>query len=65
MAIASLEADAPNVTGQAIWVLGHHLNGVRAVGLVDAHGARPSDAVGVQEHHDLADDLLFGPGVGD
>jgi hypothetical protein len=24
-----------------------------------------TDAAGVQKHHDLANDLLFGPGVGD
>src|SRR5208282_976888 len=28
-------------------------------------GARRSDAVGVQEHHNLADDLLLGPGLND
>jgi hypothetical protein len=26
---------------------------------------RGADAVAVQEDHDLADDLLFGPGIGD
>ena len=63
--VGRLEADAANVAGQAIGVLGHHLHGVRAVGLVDPHGAGRSDAVRMQEHHDLADDLLLGPGVGD
>ena len=62
--VGRLEADAANVAGQAIGVLRHHLHGVRAVGLVDPHGAGRSDAVRVQKHHDLADDLLLGPGVG-
>ena len=38
------------------------LDGVLAVGLVDAHGPAGADAVGVQEHHDVADDLLLRPG---
>jgi len=55
----------PNVTGQAMGVLGHHLHGVRAVGLVDPQSARGSDAVRMQEHHDFAHDPLLGPGVDD
>ena len=39
--------------------------GIHAVGLVDPHRARRTDAMAVQEHHDLANDLLLGPGVGD
>ena len=39
--------------------------GVGAVGLEDADGARRADPVAVQEHHDLPDDLLVGPGGGD
>ena len=62
--VGRLEADAADVAGQAIGVLRHHLHGVRAVGLVDPHGAGRSDAVRVQKHHDLADDLLLGPGAG-
>ena len=62
--VGRLEADAANVAGQAIGVLRHHLHGVRAVGLVDPHGAGRSDAVRMQKHHDFAHDLLLGPGVG-
>ena len=63
--VSGLEPDAANVACEAIWVLGHDLNGIQAVGLVDPHRARRADAMAVQEDHDLADDLLFRPGVGD
>ena len=59
------EPDAPDVPGKPIGVLRHHLHGIRPVGPVDAHGSRCPDAVAVQEDHDLAHDLLLGPGVGD
>jgi hypothetical protein len=55
------EADAADVARQPIGVFAHHLHGVGAVGLVDAHGARRSDSVLMQEHHDLADGFLVGP----
>ena len=63
--VRGLEPDAANVAGKAVRVLGHDLNGIHAVGLVDPHRARRADAMAVQEHHDLPDDLLLGPGVGD
>ena len=63
--IGGLEADAPDVPGEAIGVLGHDLHGVDAVGLVDANGPGGSDPVAMKEDHDLPDDLLLGPGVGD
>ena len=59
--VRRLEADATNVARQAIGVLRHHLHGVRAVGLVDPHGAGRSDAVRMQKHRDLAHHLLLGP----
>ena len=59
------EPDASDVPRQSIWVLAHHLHGIGAVGLEDAHRSGGADAVAVQEHHDLADDLLVGPGRGD
>ena len=62
--VGGLEADAANVPGKAIGILRHHLHGVGTVGLVYPHGARRSDPIRVQEHHDLADDLLLRPGVG-
>jgi hypothetical protein len=42
-------------------LLGHDLYGVRAIGLIDAHRPRCADAIAVQEDHDFANDLLFGP----
>ena len=63
--VGGLEADAADVARQPIGVLRHDLHGVGAVGLEDAHRPRRADAMAVQEDHDLADDLLLGPGVGD
>ena len=63
--VGGLEPDAANVAGKTVRVLGHDLNGIHAVGLVDPHRARRADTMAVQEHHDLANDLLFRPGVGD
>src|ERR1700737_4195574 len=65
MASAVLKANATNVARQAVRVFRHDLHGVGTVGLKDAHRPRRADAVAVQEDHDLADDLLFGPGIGD
>ena len=59
--VGRAEADAANVAGQPIGVLGDDLDGVGPVSLVDPHRARGADAVGVQEQHDLADHLLLGP----
>src|SRR5262245_42428687 len=63
--IGRLETDAADIARQAIRVLGHDLDGVRAVGLADAHRPRRADAVAVQEHHDFPHRLLLGPGRGD
>ncbi len=63
--VGRLEADAADVAGQPVGVFRHDLDGVGAIGLVDAHCPRRADAVAVQEHHDLADDLLLGPGNSD
>jgi hypothetical protein len=59
--VGRLEADPAHVAGEAVGVLREYLDGVRAVGLEDPHGARGADAVFVEEDHDLADDLLIGP----
>ena len=48
-----------------IGVLGHDLHGIRAVGLEDTNRSGRTDPMAVQEDHDLADDLLLGPGIGD
>ena len=59
------ETDAADVAREAVGVLRHHLHGIGAVGPEYPHRPRRADAVAVQEHHDLADDLLLGPGIGD
>jgi len=59
------EADAADVAGEPVGVFLDDGDGVRTVGLEDAHGARGRHAVAVQEHHDLGDDLLVGPAGGD
>src|SRR6516162_1731457 len=60
--VRGLKADAANVPSQAVWVIGHDLNGIGAVGLEDAHGPGGADPMAVQEDHDFAHGLLFGPG---
>ena len=63
--VGGLESDAPDVSREPIGILGHDLDGVGAVSLVDPHGASGADRMAVQEDHDLANDLLLGPCVGD
>src|SRR5260370_42602087 len=60
--LGGFEADAPDVTREPIRVLGHDLDGLDAVGLEYPHCPRCTDAVGVQEEHDLPYCLLLGPG---
>ena len=59
------KTDAADVTREAVRVLRHHLHGIGAVGPEYPHRPRRADAVAVQEHHDLANNLLLGPGIGD
>src|SRR3954452_25545238 len=59
--IRSAEPDATDVPGQTVRILADHPHGIVAIGLVDPHGSRGTNAVGVQEQHDLPDDLLFRP----
>src|ERR687886_431019 len=61
--VGRLEADALDVTREPVGVLGDDLHGPCAIDLVDPHGPAGADAMAVQEEHDLADDLLFGPAV--
>ena len=63
--VGRAKADASDVASEPIWVLGHHLNGVMAIGLENSHRARRSNAMGMQKHHDVANGLLFGPAGGD
>ena len=62
--VCGLESNPPNVACQAVRVLGHDLNSIHAVRLVDPYCACSADTIAVQENHDLANDLLFCPGVG-
>ena len=59
--VGGLEADAVDVLRQAIGVGLDLVDCALAVGLVDAHRPARADAVGVEEHHDFADDFLLGP----
>ena len=59
--VGGAETDAADIARQAIGVLGDEGDRLLAVGLEDPHGARRANAVCVQEQHDLADRLLFGP----
>src|SRR5262245_24004052 len=60
--VRALEADAPDIAGQAIGVLSHDLDSVATIGLENSYRPRRADAVAVQEHHDFPHRLLFDPG---
>ena len=62
--VRGLEPDAVDIEGQAVRVLLHPLDRSVAIGLVDAHRPGGADTMGLQEHHDLAHDLLLRPGTG-
>ena len=59
--IRGAEPDPADVPGQTVGILADHPHGIAAIGLVDPHRPRGADAVGVQEQHDLPDDLLLRP----
>ena len=59
--VGGLESDAADVAGEAVRIGADDLDGLVAVGLVDADGAGGGDAVAVEEDHDLADGLLLIP----
>ena len=63
--VGSLKTDAADIPGEPVGVLTHDLDGVRPIGLEDADRPSCPDPVAVKEDHDLPDDLLLGPGVGD
>ena len=63
--VGGLEADAVDVLREGIRVVLDGFNGGLAVGLIDADGAAGAHAIGMQEHHDGANDLLLGPGIFD
>jgi hypothetical protein len=59
--IGRLEANAPDITGKPIRIFRHHLHGLGAIGFEYANGPCHADAMAVQEHHDLPNNLLLGP----
>ena len=61
--VGGLEADAADASGQRVGVGLDALDGGVAVSLVGMHRPARAHAVGVEEDHDVADDLLSGPGV--
>ena len=63
--VGRLEADAPDVGGQAIRVAAHHVDGLIAIGLVDADGAGRADAVRLKKDHDGADGFVLLPAFAD
>ncbi len=62
--VGGLEADAMDVEGEPVGVLADLLDRLVPIGLVDAHRPCRADAVGLEEDHDLPDDLLLRPGAG-
>src|SRR5208282_267990 len=56
------EPDAVDVLGQRIGIRPDLLNRLVAVSLVDADRPAGTDSLRMEEDHDLADDLLLGPG---
>src|SRR5262249_6913066 len=63
--VGALEADAPDVGGQAIRVGPHQVDGLVAVCLVDADGPGGADAVRLEEDHNGPHRLLLLPALAD
>ena len=61
--IGGLKPDAVDVPGQPVRVGADLLDGIVAIGLVDAHRAARADPVAVEEDHNLADYLLLRPRI--
>jgi hypothetical protein len=59
------KSNAADVARQPVGVLTHDLEGIGAIGLVDPHRSCRADPMAVQKDHDLAHDLLLGPGCAD
>src|SRR5262249_55039765 len=63
--VGGLEAEAPDVGGQAVWVGPHDLKGLLSVGLVNAHGPTGADTLRLEEDHQAAHRLLLLPAFAD
>src|SRR5262249_52158439 len=61
--ISRLEANTMDVQGEAIGILADSDNGIVAIGLVNTHSSSCSDAMRVQEDHNLSNHFLGGPGL--
>src|SRR5438105_1016138 len=59
--IGGAKPDAPDVTCQPVGIFADYPNGIGPIGLEYSDRPRGADPVGVQEQHDLADDLLLRP----
>src|ERR1039458_10631409 len=56
------EPDPVDVPGQRVRVGLNAPDGLLPVGLIDTDSPAGADSLGMKEHHDVADDLLLGPG---
>src|ERR1017187_6884063 len=61
-AVRRSEPDPVDVPGQRVRVGLNPLDRLLAVSLVDADSPAGADSLRMEEHHDVADDLLFRPG---
>ena len=56
------KADSIKIPGQPVRIVGDNGDGRITIGLVDPHGKKGADAVGLQKHHDIANGAVFDPG---
>ncbi len=62
--VGGFEADTANIARETIRVLRHDPHGIGAVSFVDPNRPRSAYAMAVEKDDDLANDFLFGPGLG-
>src|ERR1044071_2218117 len=61
--VRAFETDAGNILGQSKRIRAHLVDGVLAIGLVDANGAAGAHSIRVQEYHDIPNHPLLGPRI--
>src|SRR5437868_4830319 len=59
--VCSLKSDAPDVACKTIWIFLHERDCVGTIRLKNANRPRRTDAMALQEDHDLADRFLVRP----
>src|SRR5262249_56202597 len=59
--VSGLETNATNIAREPVRVLGHDLDGVRAIGLEDPHRSRGADAVALPTDHHFPPRPLSAP----